>query len=54
MPASDSPFGRISQDGADTIQWVLDSESVYAIEIKNLTADAKTVYAELVWYEIAT
>jgi hypothetical protein len=54
LPASDSPFGRVSQDGADTIQWVLDSDSVYAIEIKNLTADAKTVYAELVWYEIAT
>lgn len=52
LPDSTSPFGRVSQQGADAIPWVLDSQTNYAIEIKNLTADAKTVYAELSWYEI--
>ena len=54
IPDATSPFGRVAQAGADTVPWVLDSQSNYAIEIKNLTADAKTVYAELSWYEITT
>lgn len=53
IPKSTSPFGRIAQSGSDTVPWVLDSETNYAIEIKNLSADVKTVYAELSWYEIA-
>lgn len=52
LPDSTSPFGRTAQQGADTIPWVLDSQTNYAIEIKNLTADAKIVYAELAWYEV--
>lgn len=52
FPDASSPFGRTSQSGADTIPWVLDSGTNYAIEIKNLTADAKIIYAELAWYEV--
>lgn len=54
LPTATSPQGRGSQSGSEAVPWVLDSETNYAIEIKNLTADAKTIYAELSWYEITT
>lgn len=53
LPTAASPQGRGSQSGSEGVPWVLDSETNYAIEIKNLSGSAKTIYAELSWYEIA-
>lgn len=53
IPDATSPFGRVAQSGSDDVPWVLKSETNYAIEIKNLTADAKVLYADLSWYEVA-
>lgn len=36
---------------ADDIEWILDRDTFYALEIKNLTNDTKTLYANLSWYE---
>lgn len=52
FPTAASPQGRGSKSGSDTVPWVLASETNYAIEIKNLTAGAKIIYAELAWYEV--
>lgn len=52
LPLADSPQGRGAQLGDESIPWVLDSQSNYAIEIKNLSALAKTIYAQLSWYEV--
>ncbi len=52
LPEATSPQGRGRQQGGDSIPWVLDSESIYAIEIKNLTNDEKIIYSELSWYEV--
>lgn len=53
FPTASSPQARGSQSGGDTVPWILNSESLYAIEIKNLTNNDKTIYAELAWYEVA-
>ena len=52
LPTAESPQARGAQSGADEVPWVLASETNYAIEIKNLSNNAKTIYAELSWYEI--
>jgi len=49
QPASGTPT-RQAQSALDA-EWVLKANSVYAIKIINTTAVAKTVYAEMTWYE---
>ena len=40
-----------SDQTADDIEWIFDRDTFYSIEIKNLTNDTKTLYANLSWYE---
>lgn len=42
---------QTSDDSIDEIEWILAGDTFYALEIKNLTNDAKTLYANLSWYE---
>lgn len=42
---------QTSDDTADDVEWILAGDTFYALELKNLTNDAKTVYANLSWYE---
>jgi len=40
-----------ADDTRDDLEWILAGDTFYAIEIKNLTNDLKTLYANLSWYE---
>ena len=42
---------QTSDDTADDVEWILAGDTFYALELKNLTNDAKTIYANLSWYE---
>lgn len=42
---------QTSDDTGDDVEWILAGDTFYALELKNLTNDAKTVYANLSWYE---
>ena len=42
---------QTSDDAGDDVEWILAGDTFYALEIKNLTNDVKTVYANLSWYE---
>jgi len=53
FPASSNPTTRSVQSAAETEEWILKNGTTYAIEIKNLSADAKTVYADFSWYELS-
>lgn len=52
MPASASFLMRGEKSGADNVPWVLQSDTSYAIEIRNLTGASKDVYVDFVWYEV--
>lgn len=42
---------QTSDDTGDDVEWILAGDTFYALELKNLTNDVKTVYANLSWYE---
>lgn len=42
---------QTSDDTRDDVEWILAGDTYYALELKNLTNDTKTVYANLSWYE---
>jgi len=42
---------QTSDDTRDDVEWILAGDTFYALEIKNLTNDVKTLYANLSWYE---
>ena len=42
---------QTSDGTGDFLEWILAGDAFYALEIKNLTNDAKTLYANLSWYE---
>lgn len=53
VPTTNQPAFRSPGTGAETDEWILKAETPYALEIKNLTSSAITLYAELSWYETA-
>jgi hypothetical protein len=52
FPTASNPTTRSVQSGAETEEWILKNATTYAIEIKNLSADAKVIYADFAWYEV--
>jgi hypothetical protein len=52
FPAAAIPTARAVQSGAETEEWILKNGITYALEIKNLSADEKIIYADLSWYEL--
>jgi hypothetical protein len=52
FPAAAIPTARVVQSGAETEEWILKNGITYALEIKNLSADEKIIYADLCWYEL--
>jgi hypothetical protein len=40
-----------SDSSSDDVEWILAQDTFYALEVKNLTNDTKTLYANLSWYE---
>jgi hypothetical protein len=53
VPTTAQPAFRGPSSGAETDEWVLKADTPYALEIKNLTNNPLTLYAELCWYETA-
>jgi hypothetical protein len=53
FPASTNPTTRSVQSAAETEEWIFKNGTTYAVEIKNLSADAKIVYADFSWYELS-
>lgn len=52
LPETGGPASsRSPQSGGDMVEWILAGDTYYALELKNLTNDTKTVYANLSWYE---
>lgn len=52
FPAASIPTAKVAQSAAETEEWILKNGVTYAIEIKNLSAEEKTVYVDLSWYEL--
>lgn len=52
IPTAGTPQSRVTSSGSDLLEWELKNNSSYAIEIKNITADIITVYANFDWYEV--
>ncbi len=52
IPGSTVPAFQSPQAGAEVIEWILKPNTKYAIELKNLDAEAKTMYVAFSWYEV--
>lgn len=52
LPESGGPASsRGPQGGSDMLEWILASDTYYALEVKNINITSKILYANLSWYE---
>ena len=52
LPETGGPASsRSPQSGGDMVEWILAGDTYYALEVKNINNSAKTLYANLSWYE---
>ena len=52
FPTSTTPVAGGTQNGSETMEWVLKRETKYAIEIHNTSNAQRVVYGSFTWYEV--